>query len=493
MFLEKQKKTVGLIGVFVLLFLMVCFLPVGLYSAKAKEKPAKKSMTLAALGDIIMFRKLSVRTDPAFLELVKIIRSADCTWANCELPIVDPDKAYHEYRAEDLPGFTYPWVADEFRWLGIDLVGFANNHTMDFGREGMFASIENLNRVGISYAGAGKDLEAATCPGYADTPGGRIGQVSCTSAYHPGTLASMPNPHMKGRPGLNPLGVDTRCTLPKKDYEELKRIQQSVMKYYEEESGFQSEESKEKEEKEEKEKETKKNKPKEEKEKKEEMEFLKIIFEPGDKIDYYGVMKEKDLKRITDAVKIARRNSQIVIVSLHAHWGRNKQTKPAFFIETFARACVDAGADVVFNTGPHRVWGIEIYKNKPIFYSLGNFVFHLSSDRFPAEVYERFKLAPDTRDGSLLEELITKTYFSQGNAWESFVPVITFEEGNKLAGIKLYPVWLGQNEPIYRRGSPVLADKKNGKAIIEDLAERSAFYKTKVVYREREGIGEITF
>ncbi len=39
----------------------------------------------------------------------------------------------------------------------------------------------------------------------------------------------------------------------------------------------------------------------------------------------------------------------------------------------FAHACVDAGADVVFGHGPHVVRGVELYKERLIAYSLGNF------------------------------------------------------------------------------------------------------------------------
>ena len=48
---------------------------------------------------------------------------------------------------------------------------------------------------------------------------------------------------------------------------------------------------------------------------------------------------------------------------------------PADFIPIFARAVIDAGADVFVGHGPHVLRGIEIYKGKPIFYSLSNFIF----------------------------------------------------------------------------------------------------------------------
>ena len=47
-----------------------------------------------------------------------------------------------------------------------------------------------------------------------------------------------------------------------------------------------------------------------------------------------------------------------------------------YYVEEFAHRCIDAGADAVIGTGNHLLKGIEIYKGKPIFYCLGNFLFH---------------------------------------------------------------------------------------------------------------------
>ena len=42
-------------------------------------------------------------------------------------------------------------------------------------------------------------------------------------------------------------------------------------------------------------------------------------------------------------------------------------------VEAFAHACIDAGADIVYGHGPHVVRGVELYKDRFIAYSLGNF------------------------------------------------------------------------------------------------------------------------
>lgn len=488
-------------------FVSITILVVILIAAAVPGKlySESKKMTLAALGDCILSKKVSVKTDPEFLKLVDLIRSADCTWANCELPIVDISKAYPQFREMDIPGAAPLFVADEFKWLGVDFVGLANNHTMDYGHIGLYSTLESLDRVGIAYAGAGKDLEEAGRPRYVDTSGGRVGQVSCAGSYHEGTFASLPSPYVNGRPGLNPLRVDYSIQVKKESFDTMKKALDEVNSYFESEDRQKAAEEEEKardkkkaagEKKEaapDKKKDTEDAKQAgadEKKEKKAEegiqFKYFKVV--PGDKIADVSTLDKDDLKRITDAVKIARRNARIVIVSNHEHIGTNKQTAPAEFFKTFARASIDAGADVVFNTGPHLLWGIEIYKGKPIFYSLGNFFFQIDADQFPPETYKIYSLPHDTRDGSLFLEKVHKNYFSERKYWQGFVPFITFENGSEVTAIKLYPVTLNPEKPLYEEGYPLLASKKEGKEIIESLAKMSKPFNTTIEYRDGVGI-----
>jgi len=466
--------------VFVLIFSTILGMSFFMTSTHLFSDPEK--MTLAALGDCIISRKVSVSKDLEFLELVKLIRSADCTWANCELPIVDIEKAYPQYREQDIPGAAEPWCADELKWIGIDTVGFANNHTMDFGFEGLFSTWENLERVGISHAGTGYDLNQASRPGYVDSPGGRVGQISCASAIHPGTHASFPTPYLRGRPGLNPLRLEDTVHLKKESYEAIKRISKELTGLFKDEQ-----------EKDKKLKGSLKKGKRDSTDKKKTVEQLKLFnttILPGDATAYSWTINPEDLARITDSIKIARRNSRIVIVSMHAHRGDYSSKAPAEFLEIFARACIDAGADVVFNTGPHQLWGIEIYKNKPIFYSLGNFLFQISTENaIPSETYAMLGFEPHTRDTSIAMEKVNKLFFDEKCYWQSVVPIITFDKGNDINSIKLYPISLGKDKAAYEQGTPFLPEKGEGKHIIEGLAELSTPYNTKIEYRD--GVGFI--
>ncbi len=82
---------------------------------------------------------------------------------------------------------------------------------------------------------------------------------------------------------------------------------------------------------------------------------------------------DPNMKSVVEEVSRIRPTcSQIVLV---AHWGEEYQHEPTQVQRTAAHAFIDAGVDVVIGAHPHIVEPIEIYKNKAIFYSLGNFIF----------------------------------------------------------------------------------------------------------------------
>jgi poly-gamma-glutamate synthesis protein (capsule biosynthesis protein) len=73
-----------------------------------------------------------------------------------------------------------------------------------------------------------------------------------------------------------------------------------------------------------------------------------------------------------ERVRRARQEVNMLVVSLH--WGTNWGYKPEAGHQAFAKALVDAGADIVFGHSSHVCRGVEIYKSKPIIYSAGNFI-----------------------------------------------------------------------------------------------------------------------
>jgi poly-gamma-glutamate synthesis protein (capsule biosynthesis protein) len=90
---------------------------------------------------------------------------------------------------------------------------------------------------------------------------------------------------------------------------------------------------------------------------------------------------------VLNAVTTLDSKCDILVVSVH--WGKEGTTAVREREEELARKLVDAGADVVMGHHPHVVQRFERYKDKLIFYSLGNFIFTTSH----AEISNRTVLA----------------------------------------------------------------------------------------------------
>lgn len=122
-------------------------------AAASRVAPARADLpdrlTLAAVGDCLISRRISDRKDPEFLEVVELLRGVDCAWGNCELVLADSGKVYPAAKGVDPHAICPPWGADELAWMGIGFVGTATIHILDFGNEGLFQTLENLDRVGI--------------------------------------------------------------------------------------------------------------------------------------------------------------------------------------------------------------------------------------------------------------------------------------------------------------------------------------------------------
>ncbi len=85
------------------------------------------------------------------------------------------------------------------------------------------------------------------------------------------------------------------------------------------------------------------------------------------------VARIEDLEHLKASILKLKSQADFIIVNMHA--GTEYTSHPNQKQIAFAHAAIDAGADVVIGQHPHWIQDIEIYQNKPIFYSLGNFVF----------------------------------------------------------------------------------------------------------------------
>ena len=108
-----------------------------------------------------------------------------------------------------------------------------------------------------------------------------------------------------------------------------------------------------------------------------------------------------DEDMVVAAIQHTKQTLGVDFLIVYPHWGWEYQKLASPRQRQLARLMIDSGADAVVGGHPHVTQDIEVYQGKPIFYSLGNFVFDGFSDR-------------DTRTGWLLELTLKQ---SGGMSW----------------------------------------------------------------------------
>jgi poly-gamma-glutamate synthesis protein (capsule biosynthesis protein) len=197
------------------------------------------------------------------------------------------------------------------------------------------------------------------------------------------------------------------------------------------------------------------------------------------------------MEEIGSVVRNAETLADYTIVSIHAHESQGDRTVPARFVVDFARRMIDEGADVFVGHGPHVLRGIEIYKGKPILYSLGDFVFQNETlQRLPDENYAPLGLGEDKGLSDFNDARYDhdRTGFpASPEIWESVVAEAVFE-GKELSELRLHPISLGFGKARYVRGRPLPADEKLSRKIIADLTRLSKPFGTDVEYVDGMGV-----
>src|SRR5436190_3320456 len=166
------------------------------------------TLRLALTGDSILQRRLQSRSDPELKPLFDRVRAADVAFTNLEVLAND----YRGDPALESGGshFGAPaWVLDGLGEAGFSLFATATNHSLDYSISGLLHSLEAMEARGLSFAGTGRNLEEARRPCYHTHPAGTVALLSCASSFAKGQEAAAARPDLPGRPGLNPLHVET--------------------------------------------------------------------------------------------------------------------------------------------------------------------------------------------------------------------------------------------------------------------------------------------
>ena len=520
---------------------------VPVYPDQALELKMKidRSWSIAAVGDLLEFQPFSTNTDPRIQFLVGLLRSADMTIGNYENSIMDFDK-FGYYGLNLSP----KEVADDWAHMGIRMVSRANNQ--DQRAPGIWENFRQIERVGIIHVGVGHSLPEARRARYVETTKGSVGligvyisggvdtccaggtvvrvtaeQLSQVGKIKASILArrnevevpiALPPPDPPGE--VNVFGVTFAAhaisatkrppmfasesalgSPPRRPYDELTAEslgspvdgvtntlhvtlyhgvtikQMAVLREIAHESGggdlsaFGT--------------------------------HFRVMEMPG---EHSFDMNQQDLTEILTQIKTAKEASDFLAVNVHWHQNRydfqhySYDHFPADFEIKFAHAAIEEGADLVVGEGVHTIKGVEIYKGKPIYYGVSNYMFQAglmptlgqgaTSLASMAGASLPGTRAPDTagHDEITGEHQMQGFYELRPNleallAWSHY-------EGGRLREVKIYPVDLGQTyRPTDQAGipmkpSPAVADK-----ILTEVSVYSKPFGTQI--QNEDGVGVI--
>lgn len=427
-------------------------------------------MKFTAVGDMLIQRVISTEYD-GFGAVRDFIKKGDARFFNFESIIYRDGIWGNQFNGGSFHNSNIRTL-DIAKEYGFNMMTFANNHTFDWGYGGLLSTLDALKNTDFVHTGVGMNLDEAAAPAYLETPKGRVALISMASSIAgDAAMAGRQSRRVIGRPGVNALRTNKYFEVTKEQLDFLDEIAEM--------SGVN----------------TAHNILRSEgyvalKEDKDSVEFGRMVkFRLGDKTKYHEELNETDMKRLEQAIYEAKAQADYILVSIHAHQlsGNTKET-PADFLVEFAHRAIDLGAHAVLGHGPHLLRPLEIYKNRPIFYSLGDFMLHNESVTFaPEDMYEKYGL---TSDDPLCEiyrkrsRNYTVGLLTDKRMMEAVIPYFEMEDG-ELTYLELLPIELGFGEPRYRLGNPRVCTDRN---IIERFAEMSAPYGTDIRIDER-GIG----
>lgn len=416
--------------------------------------------TMLAVGDLIVSRPLMKSQNPGFAELVKqFFRDPDVVFGNLETNIFDirafaGGSPHAEYPGGSVSSLVE--VAADLNSMGFNIVSRANNHTFDWGLEGVRETSRLLDRNGIIHAGVGETLAQAGAARFLETARGRVALVSFASTFPPWSRAADSAGEAPGRAGLNALRLKQSIVVPSDMAESLRRMLEVLPG------------------------------PKRGSAKPDEAVLAGVTFKTGNNFRYSYEPNSRDVTRILRNVRQGKQYSDFVIATNHDHSPGNWSEEPPDYAQSIAYKLIDAGADAYVVHGPHRLRGIEIYKNRPIFYSLGNFLFDFLSTPLGGDVFAAYGKDPMVDTEADLVAAASKN-FADVAFYESVVAVSKFKE-NRLVEVLLYPIELGFSKRLADRGVPSLAPPSKAMAILECLQRLSRPFGTQIAIEDNVGV-----
>lgn len=413
-------------------------------------------MKFTAAGDAIIQRRIH----PDFAgydELAPFINQGDAKFFNLETTL---------NREGDCPGAavsggtyirTEPEVLYDLMEFGFNMTTACNNHLMDFSYEGLYDTIDALDESGLVHAGVGYNLSMAAAPRYLETSSGRVALIAVNTSFSITAMAGESSERVQGRAGLNGLRVKKYINATKEDLAFIRDLAErtniNAEKDITRREGYYP------------------------MLRDDEATLGELEFKLADKTEYVMEINKADLDRVKKSIEEAEFQADYVIVSVHSHQiSGTKKEEPSKMLVDFAHFCIDSGANAVVGHGPHLLRPIEVYKDSPIFYSLGDFILELYSVEFaPADFYQKHGV---DKSATVRELLATRSKnFTVGLMTDKrmFLSVIPYweTEGKKLKKLTLLPI-LGNMDG--NKSEIGLPRKVKPEEVIDYLGEMSKPY-----------------
>ncbi|MGD9905390.1 MAG: CapA family protein [Dehalococcoidia bacterium] len=417
--------------------------------------------TMASVGDTILAYPQSQNPDPGFQGVLALIRGADVATANYEGNIIDG----RTFRGTGPGGFAgTPDVAADIKTMGFDLVARSNNHSGEYGYEGLIETNAWLEKAGVVYAGSGEKYASARAARFVSTAKGRIGLVATASSYAAAMVAEAGRGEWPGRGGQSALRYTRFFMSPSALWPAVKSLREAFPNG----TGFYVPTT-------------------------DTADTVTVLGErfrhaPQAAAPHYAyTMNDADRRDLLAAVTEGKTRSDFVAFAIHAHQFHDARggerggglsptddldTNPSIadFLPVLARAAIDAGADAFLGTGVHVLRGIEIYKGRPVFYGLGEFFRQM----------DVVGLAGMGARGRGDEN-------SPPIKYDSVVAISRFA-GGTLAEVRLHPIELTDDVRMAHRGLPRLASPAGAQRILTRLQALSAPLGTTIAIEDGVGV-----
>jgi poly-gamma-glutamate capsule biosynthesis protein CapA/YwtB (metallophosphatase superfamily) len=171
---------------------MILFAACAVLQQKSTEPPGDGSFEMAVVGDIMPGRRMvslieEKGIDYIFQDVAPMFKGCGIVFGNLETPLVyeNTEKDLKKNGKKSIYLMTEEKAADGLKYAGFNILSLANNHSLDYGQNGINQTIEILKSHGISFNGVKKgDLSKPNEPTVIEVNGTKVGFL-CYSEVSP--------------------------------------------------------------------------------------------------------------------------------------------------------------------------------------------------------------------------------------------------------------------------------------------------------------------